>query len=106
MTPTDDEIDTLRRAAFDQARAALADPAASWGWWYLSFADPLLPKGTQFLGAALVDAPDHVSAMVRAHELGINPGGDVAAWGPFNEKDMPGAEWRLRLLSREEAETL
>ena len=44
---------------------------------WLSFADPSLPDGSQFLGVAIVRGVDVVSAVVSAHALNINPGGEV-----------------------------
>jgi hypothetical protein len=63
-------------------------------WWYLSFADDV------FLGAAVVEARGMTGAVMRAHALGINPGGQVA----FCEVP-PGCEDNLphdRLLSKAE----
>lgn len=45
-------------------------------WFWLSFADGNLPKGTQFLGAVLVCAPSFFAAIQLAWELKINPGGE------------------------------
>ncbi len=45
--------------------------------WWLSFCDTDRPKGTQFLGACIVRAPSMVAAVILAHALGINPGGEV-----------------------------
>ncbi len=72
---------------------------------YLSFADPTRPTGTQFLGAALVRADGFGAAILRAHALGINPGGEVLGG------QLP--DWALahvddaqveRLMLREEAQ--
>lgn len=49
-------------------------------FWYLSFADPRKPKGQQWLGAVIVEAPNFIRAVDRAHLLGINPGGEVKGW--------------------------
>lgn len=67
-------------AAMDQSPAA---------WWWLSFCDPDLPAGSQFLGAALVRERNIPMAMARAWELGINPGGQVAAAGPIPDDAIP-----------------
>lgn len=48
------------------------------GWWWLSFADGDRPAGQQFLGVAVVRAPGFGLAVMRAHELKINPGGEVS----------------------------
>jgi hypothetical protein len=48
-----------------------------YGWYYLSFADPDLPQGEQFLGAAVVRAQGIITATSKCHDLQINPGGQV-----------------------------
>lgn len=52
-------------------------------WWWLSFADPELPKGLQFLGACLVQAEDERGAITEAWLRHLNPGGEVAIVGPL-----------------------
>lgn len=47
-------------------------------WFWLSFADGDRPKGQQFLGVIVVRALYFELAVARTHELGINPGGEVA----------------------------
>lgn len=47
--------------------------------WWLSFADSRLPKNRQFLGAAVVEAPSFLEAVLKAYKLKINPGGEVKA---------------------------
>lgn len=49
-------------------------------FYYLSFCDPNKPKGSQFLGACVVEAHDERGAYLRATALGINPGGEIAMW--------------------------
>ena len=72
-------------------------------WMWCSFADPDLPAGQQFLGVAIVEAEDVVTAAMQAHLLGINPGGEVM--GVLLPDDLlPPEHWRNRLLTREEAE--
>ena len=44
--------------------------------YWLSFSDLDRPKGSQFLGAAIVEAANFIAAVVRARELGCNPGGE------------------------------
>lgn len=39
-------------------------------WWFMSFADPTRPKGTQFLGGLLLEAEDFHDALIRSHHLG------------------------------------
>ena len=43
----------------------------------LYFTDPDAPAGQRFLGACIVMAPGFITAIQRAHQLGINPGGAV-----------------------------
>lgn len=61
-------------------------------FFYLSFCDTERPKGTQFLGATIVEAPDSTSAVKRSWELGINPGGEVAILRSDKTIDELGSE--------------
>jgi len=74
-------------------------------WWWLSFADPYLPTGTQFLGVSLVKASGFATATTYAHLLGINPGGEIQGHeipdGFYVDK-----KYQHRLLTRKEAEQL
>lgn len=48
--------------------------------WWLSFADPALPKGEQFLGVVLILNASHVNFAIEfATRAGLNPGGQVSA---------------------------
>lgn len=52
-------------------------PGESTLWW-LSFADPDRPKGTQWLGACIVGPVDTMrAAVILAHLHRCNPGGEV-----------------------------
>ena len=51
-----------------------------WSIWWLSFADPTKPANSQFLGVAIVKALGNAHAMKKARDLGINPGGEIAAY--------------------------
>jgi hypothetical protein len=64
-------------------------------WWFLYFTDPDQPKGKRFLGACIVEGKGMISAVQRAHRLGINPGGQVLAY------DTPAHEpsFRDRLIT-------
>ena len=72
-------------------------------WFYMSFCDPDLPKGTQFIGACIVEAPDFIMAIQTAHFRGINPGGEVMSW---ELQKAPPEEYQYRLMSREELEAI
>lgn len=75
--------------------------------WWLSFSDPNLPEGEQFLGACIITAPDFGTAVKLAHLLESNPGGEVlgseipADTSPFIED-----HWRRRILSEAECAEL
>ncbi len=73
-------------------------------WHWLSFADSALPKGTQFLGAVLVKAPDFITAVMQTHALGLNPGGEVQGIEGDNLSDEMLEPWANRLLTRTECE--
>lgn len=100
---TEEQIEQRRREA---VLLGLADVEAQDDsqWWWLSFADPDLPEGTQFLGAALVPALTIEGAITQAHLLGINPGGQVASWGPIPEDAIPDSHPRCVLMDRETVE--
>lgn len=74
-------------------------------WWWLSFCDPNLPEGSQFLGVSLVKARGFITASVSASLLGINPGGEVQGFGIPDNYNVP-ESYRNRLLTCAEAETL
>ncbi len=71
--------------------------------YWLSFADPDKPRGTQFLGVAIVEELDFIGAIKRAHALGCNPGGEVLGYTVPERIDVPEV-WMDRLLTRAEAE--
>lgn len=48
-------------------------------WLWLSFADGSKPSGEQFLGVLVLKANDIIDACRTAHNLGLNPGGQVLA---------------------------
>lgn len=72
-------------------------------WWWLSFADPSLPEGSQFLGVAIVQAVGFLSAVREARSRGCNPGGQVQGFDFPNNLTLP-PRFTNRLLSKQEAE--
>ncbi len=96
MTGPDVPLDALLGLLESDA----ADPL-----WWLSFADPGLPEGTQFLGVVILQAPTLAAAITRSHWLGVNPGGQIATAGPLPQEWIA-AEWRDRLLTKAEAEAV
>jgi hypothetical protein len=68
----------------------------------MSFCDIEKPAGSQFLGAIVTDGNNVVEGVKRAHELGINPGGQVLGIPVPEDKFVP-EEFCNRLLTVEEA---
>lgn len=100
-----DRAAAVRRAVAAGAAEILADPFPD-VWFFVSFADPARPAGTQFLGGLYVRGATFEAAWVRSHALGINPGGEAQFIGPLttaelDENGVPPAD-RERLLTREE----
>lgn len=90
----------IMKRVFDVSVAESTNPEH---WWWLSFSDPERPKGSQFLGVAIVKARGMGTATVAASLLGINPGGHV--WGvAIDDERVPPPEYRERLLSRTDAQ--
>jgi hypothetical protein len=81
--------------------------------WWLSFVDTSkseppdeqVPGGGGFLGVAIVEADDPMSAVREAWRQGCNPGGEVQIIGPGPEGAYP-PEALNRLLTAEEASAL
>jgi len=70
---------------------------------YMSFCDPDLPEGTQFLGGLIVAAETLDTALTVSWLTGCNPGGEVEIAGPLPvEAFRP--EYIGRLLNRAEIE--
>jgi hypothetical protein len=69
-------------------------------WWWLSFGGQ-----TGWLGGAIIHAGGLVEAASTAARLGCNPGGEVLGV-PIPEHMVPDAEWRERLLSLDEVESI
>lgn len=63
-------------------------------WWWLSFAST-----TENLGVAVVEGRDMIDAVRRAHQLRINPGGQVAGWPAGADFGPPAEHWRNRLIT-------
>ena len=68
--------------------------------WYLSFATE-----DEFLGAVIVDADNVIDATIKAHTLGINPGGEVLGYNITNAP-VDVSKYMDRLLTLEEAEDM
>ena len=77
--------------------------------YWLSFCDPDRPRGQQFLGACIVEVSEERDAMgeslavVKAHRMGCNPGGEVLAVRIDNHLIIA-ESWLNRVLSREDCD--
>ena len=80
----------------------LIEPSPGDPLFWLSFADPGRPEGTQFLGVAIIQGSTLAAAITRSHMLKVNPGGEIASMGPIDARYIA-AEWRDRLLTKDEA---
>lgn len=111
---TGDSEWTRRRAALLHVER---QDAMGHGLWWLSFVDPTVevpeadrvPGGVSFLGACWVEAAGPVDAVDKTHDLGINPGGEVALWGPVpivRASEMWRGLWCNRLLTFAEVERM
>jgi hypothetical protein len=89
---------TLRCRGGARARLIAEERQRALGWFYLSFASDYA-----FLGATIVWAHGFLTAMQRASDLGIDPGGEVICY-PLPRKHLPRvpADLRDRLLSETE----
>ncbi len=69
---------------------------------WLSFCDPCLPKGSQFLGVIVTKSFGFATAIDELHGLGINPGGEVKCieLQGQDEEDISTEDYD-RLMSRE-----
>ena len=93
----------------------LFEPAPDDPLWWLSFCDTekakrtprrkRKPGGPAFLGVVITQAPNLAAAITRSHTLGVNPGGEIGIKGPIPVRYI-GPEWRDRLLTRDEAQSI
>jgi hypothetical protein len=72
--------------------------------YWLSFADSELPKGSQFLGCAIVEANDIANAIARSHVVGCNPGGQVLCAEITEDRHAEYRRYVNRLMQRDEIE--
>jgi hypothetical protein len=81
--------------------------------YWLSFVDTTLSDppeeqvsgGGGFLGVCIVEADSAFEAVMESHRLKINPGGEVAIYGPAPDGVYP-EDALNRLLTAEEAKVL
>ena len=76
-------------------------------WFWLSFADPTQPAGSQHLGSTMVAGANEFDAIAAAHAAKINPGGQVLLlpMEPWVVSQVPAA-YRGRLLSKADVDEL
>lgn len=70
-------------------------------WWWVSFADPNLPEGEQFLGVIIIMGGGIGEITQKAFAMGINPGGEVKAI-PIPDEHVPDERFRNKLLSKQD----
>ncbi len=67
--------------------------------WWLSFSDD------EFLGAAIVEGVNFMTAVMKTHALGINPGGQVLGQPlPKAANHLIADQWKDRLLTKSDCE--
>jgi len=71
--------------------------------WWLSFADPERPKGTQFLGVIVIEAASFEEAILKTWALKLDPGGEVMGY-EMDEREQLDEKYHNRLLSAKELE--
>lgn len=86
-------------------RITMIDPPMA--FFYLSFCDPTLPAGTQFLGATVIEADCEDDIPTVAWNMGRNPGGEIAfvlLEGVTGRADVPdqGKKYFDRFVPRDE----
>ena len=75
--------------------------------WWLSFCDPALPSGKQFLGVSIVSGGTIIEATKNAHLMQCNPGGEVSgAVIPNDTVPFIADHWLYRLLTKAECDEL
>lgn len=67
-------------------------------WWWLSFADPDLPEGRQFLGVLIMQGWTIQAVITESHVNGLNPGGECE-FAHIPPEHVPAEQFRNRLLS-------
>ncbi len=95
--------DDLRtKSAFAARKAELqATTKPLPGIWYLSFANE-----TTFLGGMFLYATSTIDAVQRAHDMGMNPGGEVLACPPNESTAETPDRFMDRLMSKAELEEM
>lgn len=74
-------------------------------FFWLSFCDGSLPEGSQFLGAAIINAASLPEAITASWLNGSNPGGEIGAIELDGDAPIP-PEYIGRLLSKPEIDRL
>lgn len=73
----------------------------------MSFADATKPKGTQFLGACVVEAANVASAVLVSHQNKCNPGGEIRIWEFEQDRcPIPIVAIENKLMSKDDIDKL
>ena len=75
-------------------------------YWWMSFCDPIRPKGDKFLGALIIRADNHFEMLTKSWTLKLNPGGEVTFFEiPKQYEQRIPRNWvETRLLTKAECE--
>lgn len=76
-----------------------------YGYIWMSFADPDMPKGQQFLGVVVTKGTDFIEAHTRVSAAGLNPGGECQGAPLESVIEWP-EEYLDRLLTALECQKL
>lgn len=104
--PTKEQCEANRENGLAAVMAELSSwDGSSGSWYWLSFADPNKPAGTQFNGACIVQAPSELAAVAVASARGCNPHGEVVFLPiPDSLVSEIADKWKYRVLDRQECE--
>lgn len=72
--------------------------------YWLSFADPRKPRGSQHLGCVIAEAENEMDAITKCHQRNCNPGGEVRVYSLKGAEHVYVDAPRFRLLTKEELE--
>ena len=72
-------------------------------YWWLSFADGKRPEGEHFLSVAIVDSTGFLPAVMKTHDLKINPGGSCKGIEIPTTMTVP-EEFQNRLITRRQVD--
>lgn len=96
MKPKTEIIERYKQLQLEEAEQPLKQ-------FWCSMADPNLPKGSQFLGAVVVNARGAATATHELNLHGLNLGGEIMFFEIPDNKQIPD-EWMYRVMNKQEAQ--